>query len=145
MAQTLQIPNVAIKKVKFLQQEADREGISTERYLKGLIDEQMERVANALRATFDELAKPFRAALKNVSDEEIDQMVKDARKRHRDSERADRIKRASGKRVRPTFTEVTEPLRKAWGHLTGAQIDALVDKTRRLRDGKKSQGRARVQ
>ena len=82
MAQTLQIPNVAIKKVKFLQQEADREGISTERYLKGLIDERIERLKQRRRPTFEEVAKPFRKAYGHLTDAQIDQIVDETRRSH---------------------------------------------------------------
>lgn len=79
----LEIRNIPPRQFSALKRAADREGLSTEMYLKRMIESHLERVKRIESASFFELAAPIRKALKGKTEEELDAMVDAARGRRR--------------------------------------------------------------
>jgi hypothetical protein len=58
-------------------------GLSADQYVKQLIEDDLALDQKAKNSSLEELAAPFRKALKGASEEEISQIVAKARSRHR--------------------------------------------------------------
>src|SRR5438067_2160837 len=82
MPTTLQVRNLAKKKLTELRRIAAREGVSASEYVKDLIEHHLQIAAEARTKTFAELSKPFQEAFGHLSEAEIDAMVDAARTRH---------------------------------------------------------------
>ena len=80
---TLQIPRMAQSQLTALRRIAQRDGMTTEEYVKQLIQRDLELDAEVQSKSFFELAAPLTEALKGKSEEELDAMVKAARARRR--------------------------------------------------------------
>ena len=75
---TMKFPRLAKPKLAALRRRAKRDGLTPEQYVKRLIEDDLETEAET-HSTFDEVSKPFRQALKGMSEEELDALVDKAR------------------------------------------------------------------
>ena len=82
-AHTLEIRNLPAKRLGELKRAADREGVSTEHYLKRVLVDHLERIGRIEHSSFAELAAPLRKQLGGKSEEELDALVDAARARRR--------------------------------------------------------------
>ena len=73
---TLQIPRMAQSQLTALRRIAQRDGMTTEEYVKQLIQRDLELDAEVQSKSFFELAAPLTEALMGKSEEELDAMVK---------------------------------------------------------------------
>jgi hypothetical protein len=71
------------RQVSAIKRKAERLGVSPASYVKQLIEDDLEMDRIARNSSLDELAKPFQAALKDISEEELDRRVKAARTQYR--------------------------------------------------------------
>jgi hypothetical protein len=78
-ATNLRVNNLPARQASAVKRKAERLGMSVEDYIKQLIEDDLALDRKAQDTSLDELAKPFRKALKGVSDDEIDGIVADAR------------------------------------------------------------------
>lgn len=110
-----------VKKIGEFAREANRRGVSTEQYLKEVVEDHLDRMKRIQNSTALESNAPRTSAVKKKAEEKIGASV----------DRADDDSlRKSGLKKRPTFFEVAKPIRDALGHLTDAQIDEFIDKAR---------------
>ncbi len=72
-----------VKKIDEFSREANRRGVSTEQYLKEVVEDHLDRMKQIQNSTFFESAAPIREALKGLSEPEIDAMVDKVRKERR--------------------------------------------------------------
>jgi hypothetical protein len=84
---TLEIRNLPSTQVNELKRAADREGLSTEKYLKRMIESHLERIKRIESSSFFELAAPIRKTLKGKTEEELDGIVEAVRARRRSKKR----------------------------------------------------------
>ena len=80
-ATALRVNDVSRRQASALKRKAERLGLSAGDYVKQLIEDDLALDRKAENTPLHELAAPFRKALKNVNDEEIDVMVERARTR----------------------------------------------------------------
>ncbi len=85
--ETLEIRVKSPRQIRELMRAADREHLSTERYVKQVIAEHLERIKRIEKSSFFELAAPLREALKGKTEEELDALVKEARARRKSRHR----------------------------------------------------------
>ena len=83
----LKTPRLTPRRLAAVKRRANDLGLTLEKYLQNLIENDLAVSSKARRTSLDELAAPFREALAGVSEEELDRRVKAAR--------ADRQKRIS--------------------------------------------------
>lgn len=129
MAQTLEVPNIAIKKVKILQRAAKRKGISTGQYLKGVVEDHLATLELVGGMSFAESAKPLREAWGHLTDAEIDDVVDKAR-----GPRYPKKKTRNGlpaSPARPTIAELSRPFQEALKGVSEEELDRLVDAARK--------------
>lgn len=74
------VNNLPRRQATALKRKAERLGVTTEDYLKQLIEDDLALDLAAKSTSLDELAAPFRKALKGVSDAELDRIVEKARR-----------------------------------------------------------------
>jgi hypothetical protein len=79
-ATDLRVNNLPRRQASALKRKAERMGLTTEDYLKQLIEDDLALDLAAKNTSLDELAAPFRKALKGVSDVELDRIVEKARR-----------------------------------------------------------------
>jgi hypothetical protein len=82
-AQNLEIRIASAKQRGELQRAAEREGMSTEKYLKQVVVNHLDRIRRIEKSSFFELNAPLREALGGKSEEELDALVDAARARPR--------------------------------------------------------------
>jgi hypothetical protein len=82
-AKDLRISNLPKRQESALRRKAERMGLSTDEYVKQLIEEDLALDQKARSTSLEELAAPFRKALKGASEDEISQIVAKARSRRR--------------------------------------------------------------
>jgi len=75
----VQLKNLPSRRLSALKRKAARLGVSMETYIKQLIEDDFALDQKAQNTSFDELAVPFRKALKGIGEEEIDRVVNAAR------------------------------------------------------------------
>ena len=110
-----------VKKIGEFAREANRRGVSTEQYLKEVVEDHLDRMKQIQGPTSPEPNAPRSTALKKKTEEKPDATA------NRGSD--DLLgKPRLGKR--PTIFEISKPFRDALGHLTDAQVDELVEKAR---------------
>jgi len=80
-ASTLQVQDISTKDIAALRRKAKALGLSTEDYVKQLIQADLALDRKARNSSFAELAAPFRKALIDVDDPTIDRIVARARRR----------------------------------------------------------------
>jgi hypothetical protein len=81
-AAILKVSELGPRQLSALRRKAERLGITPERYVKRLIEDDLALDRKAQRSSLDELALPYAKALKDVSDKELDALVDAARTRH---------------------------------------------------------------
>ena len=81
---TLQVRGLGKRKLTALTEKAKRLGTTPERYVKRLVEEDLELDKHAANTTFEELLAPVRAQFKEsgMTEEDLDRLVNDARTRH---------------------------------------------------------------
>jgi hypothetical protein len=79
-AMELRISDLSKRKASALKRKAERMGLSPDEYVKQLIEDDLALDEKAQVTSLDELAAPFRKALKGVSEDEITQLVTKARR-----------------------------------------------------------------
>ena len=72
-----------VKKIGEFAREANRRGVSTEQYLKEVVEDHLDRMKRIQNSIFFESAGPIREALKGLSEPVIDAMVDKVRKERR--------------------------------------------------------------
>ena len=82
-ATELRISDIPKRQASALKRKAQRMGLSVDEYVKQLIEDDLALDQKALAMPFDELAAPFRKALKGASEREIAEVVAKARSRRR--------------------------------------------------------------
>jgi hypothetical protein len=75
----LRVNYLAPRQAAAVKRKAERLGLSVDDYIRQLIEDDLALDRKARTTSLDELATPFRKALKGVSDDEIDRIVKNAR------------------------------------------------------------------
>jgi hypothetical protein len=65
-----------------LKRKAKKMGVTPASYVRQLIEDDLELDDIARTTAFNEIAAPFRQAMANISDEELDRRVDAARTRH---------------------------------------------------------------
>jgi hypothetical protein len=83
----LQVENLPHRKLSALKRKAQRMGLTAGTYVRQLIEDDLDLDRKAQNTSLDELAAPFRKALKGVADDEIDRMVEAAHTRQSTSRR----------------------------------------------------------
>ncbi|MFI5377717.1 MAG: hypothetical protein ACHRHE_00305 [Tepidisphaerales bacterium] len=78
-ATVLRVNNLPSRQASAVKRKAERLGLSVDDYVKQLIADDLALDRKAQATSLDELAAPFRKALKGVSDDEIDRIVENAR------------------------------------------------------------------
>ncbi len=128
MAQTLEVPNIAIKKVRILQRAAKQKGVSTEQYLKTVVEDHLATLNLVGRPSIFELAKPLREILGHLTDAEIDDFVEKARgPRHPKNKTGND---AVGLPPRQTIAELSRPFQEALKGMSEDELDRIVDAAR---------------
>ncbi len=74
--------DVPRQQLSALKRKAKRMGLSPAAYIQQLIEDDLALDRKARSTPLDKLAAPFRKALKNVPDDELDRLVDAARTRH---------------------------------------------------------------
>jgi hypothetical protein len=74
-AKELLISDLPRRQVSALRRKAQRMGLSADEYVKQLIEDDLALDQKAQSTPLEELAAPFRKALKGASEEEISQIV----------------------------------------------------------------------
>jgi hypothetical protein len=82
-ATELRISDLPKRQASALKRKADRMGLSTGEYVKQLIQDDLALDRKAQSTSLEELAAPFRKALKGAGEEEIAGIVAKARSRRR--------------------------------------------------------------
>ena len=82
-ATELRISDLPKRQASALMRKAERMGISAGDYVKQLIEDDLALDQKAQNTSLEELAAPFRKALKNATEEEIAQIVAKTRARRR--------------------------------------------------------------
>lgn len=82
-ATELRISKLPRRQASALKRKAQRMGLSAGDYVKQLIEDDLAMDRKAHSASLQELAAPFRQALRGASDQEIARIVAKARRRHR--------------------------------------------------------------
>lgn len=90
------VKDLAPRELAGLKRRAKESGVTPPQYLRELLQNDLEVERLARTMTFDELAAPFREAMRGVSEEEIDEIVNAARARLR---RQSKPQRRRGKGV----------------------------------------------
>ena len=80
-AKELRIVDLPKRQASALKRKAEQMGLSADEYVKQLIADDLALDQKAKSTSLNELAAPFRKALKGVSEEEISQIVVKARSR----------------------------------------------------------------
>jgi hypothetical protein len=75
----LRVKILAPRQASAVKRKAERLGMSVDDYVKQLIADDLALDRKARNTSLDELALPFRKALKGASDSEIDRIVESAR------------------------------------------------------------------
>jgi hypothetical protein len=83
MARDLRISDLTKRQASALRRKAEQMGLSADEYVKQLIQDDLALDQKAQSTPLEELAAPFRKALKGASEEEISQIVAKARLRRR--------------------------------------------------------------
>jgi ribosomal protein L10 len=78
----VQLHDLPQRQISALRRKTRRLGLSTESYLKTLIENDLEMDEFVRHASFAEIAAPFRKAYVGGSEEELDRLVDAARTRH---------------------------------------------------------------
>src|SRR5688500_2876205 len=81
-ATVLRADDVPAKQLSALKRKARRMGLTPAMYIKRLIEDDLVLDRKAKNTTLDELAAPFRKALKGISEHQFDQIVDAARTKH---------------------------------------------------------------
>ena len=79
----LRISNLPKRQASALKRKAQRMGLSPDDYVKQLIHDDLELDEKAQSTPLEQLAAPFRKALKGASESQINQIVAKARSRRR--------------------------------------------------------------
>jgi hypothetical protein len=82
-AMELRISDLPKRQASALRRKAERMGLSTDEYVKQLIEDDLALDLKAQATPLEELAAPFRKALKGASEEDLAQIVAKARSRRR--------------------------------------------------------------
>ena len=82
-ATELRITDLPKRQASALKRKAQRMGVSEGDYVKQLIEDDLALDKKAHRTSLEELAAPFRKALRGASEAEIGQIVAKARSRRR--------------------------------------------------------------
>jgi hypothetical protein len=82
-AKELRISDLPKRQASALKRKAEQMGLSADEYVKQLIEDDLALDQKARSTSLEELAAPFRKALKGVSEDEISQLVAKARSRRR--------------------------------------------------------------
>jgi len=77
------ISDLSKRQASALKRKAERMGVSAGAYVKQLIEDDLALDQKAKSTSLEELAAPFRTALKGASEEEIAEIVAIARSRRR--------------------------------------------------------------
>ena len=80
-ATELRISDLSRRQASALKRKAERMGLSADEYVKQLIEDDLALDQKAQTTPLEELAAPFRKALKGASEEEIARIVTKARSR----------------------------------------------------------------
>jgi hypothetical protein len=80
---SLVVDRVPARQLSALKEKASRLGITLQEYMRQLIADDLETDRIARTTPLSKLAEPFEKAFGGLSDEEINQMVKNARARER--------------------------------------------------------------
>jgi len=75
----LKTPRLTPRRLAAVKRRANDLGLTLEKYLQKLIEDDLAVSSKARRASLEELAAPFREALSGVSEAELDRRVKAAR------------------------------------------------------------------
>ena len=79
----LDLLKVPAKQVNALKREADRKGVSTQKYVKDVIEEHLARIERIQKSTFEELGHAYREGLRGKTEAELDSIVESVRRRRR--------------------------------------------------------------
>ena len=82
-ATVLRVGDLRPRQVSAIKQKAGRLGVSPAAYVKQLIEDDLEQDQRVERSSLEELAAPFRTALKDVTEEELDRRVSATKSKHR--------------------------------------------------------------
>jgi hypothetical protein len=80
---SLIVDRVPAKQLSALKEKATRLGVTVQGYMRQLIADDLEMDRIARTTPLSKLAEPFQKGLGDLSDEEINQIVKNARARER--------------------------------------------------------------
>lgn len=83
MATEVRISDLPKRKASALKRKAQRMGLSVDEYVKQLIEDDLALDERARNTSLDDLAAPFRKALKGASEQEITRIVEKARRSRR--------------------------------------------------------------
>jgi hypothetical protein len=86
----LQTGKLPARRISAVKQRAHELGLTPQQYLQRLIDDDLAVSATARSTSLRDLAAPFREALGNVSERELDRRVKAARASRRNRSAAQR-------------------------------------------------------
>lgn len=82
-ATELRISDLSKQQASALKRRAERMGVSPGDYVKQLIEEDLALDRKAMSTSLEELAAPFHKALKGASEQEMAEIVANARSRRR--------------------------------------------------------------
>lgn len=80
---TIQAGKVPSRKFSAVQRRARSLGLSPEKYIQRLIDEDLALDRKARTLPWEQIARPFHEALKDLKEEDIDGLVERARRKAR--------------------------------------------------------------
>ena len=75
----LQTGKLPVRQISAVKRRARDLGLTPQKYLRQLVEDDLAVSAKARSTSLDELAAPFREAFADVSEEELDRRVKAAR------------------------------------------------------------------
>jgi hypothetical protein len=79
----LELLKVPAKQVNALKREADRKGVSTQKYVKDVLEEHLARIERIQNSTFEQLGHVYRKGLSGKTEAELDAIVESVRRRRR--------------------------------------------------------------
>jgi len=82
-ATVIRMADLRPRQASALKQKAERLGVSPTTYIKQLIEEDLELDRKARNSSLEELSAPFRTALKDVPEDELDRRVEIAKSKYR--------------------------------------------------------------
>jgi len=88
---TFHLDNLPRTRVNAIKRRAKELGVTQDRYIKKLIEDDLAQERRARTMTFDEIAAPFRKAFDGVSDDELDRLVDAARTHHHQRTKRKRV------------------------------------------------------